>query len=415
MSWRATKLKFLAAIAIRNGLGESGRRDEPSWPRYVRTTDIAGPRRLRNDVFASLPPDIARSAMLRDGDIVMTAAGATTGKSLLYQSDEPACYAGYLVRFRPTPDVDGRFVAYWTESQPYWDQIDAGKVVSTIENFSAGKYQNLRVSVPNLVTQRAIADYLDAETARIDAIIGKKQRMLQLLTEREITLIHELTARGARPADVIDSGVHWLGAVPKHWGVMQIRRIGDVRRGASPRPIDDPKYFDEEGEYSWVRIADVTGSGRYLTETSQRLSALGSSVSAKLAPGSLFISIAGSVGKPMIAKIKCCVHDGFVYFEHLRIRPDYLYYLFRASQLFQGLGKLGTQLNLNTDTIGTIVIPVPPLNEQDEIVALLDHRVDIGNRIRSASRREIDLLQQRRAALITAAVTGALDFPGKAA
>jgi type I restriction enzyme, S subunit len=192
---------------------------------------------------------------------------------------------------------------------------------------------------------------------------------------------------------------------------MQIRRVGYVRRGASPRPIDDPIYFDENGEYAWVRIADVTGSGRYLTKTTQRLSSLGSSLSAKLAPGSLFISIAGSVGKPMITTIECCVHDGFVYFERLRVRPDFLYYLFKASQLFQGLGKLGTQLNLNTETVGSIVIPVPPLDEQDAIVAVLDRRLDETNQLRSANRRHVELLEERRQALITAAVTGQLDIP----
>jgi len=189
VSWQSTRLKFLARIPIRNGLGESGGQGEPSWPRYIRTTDIAGPRSLRDDVFASLPPKIAAGALLRSGDIVMTAAGATIGKMLLYDSDAPACYAGYLVRFRPRLDVDGRFIAYWMESQPYWDQIETGKVVSTIENFSASKYQNLRLSVPDPITQRSIADYLDQETARIDALVERIDRQVVLLQEHRQALI----------------------------------------------------------------------------------------------------------------------------------------------------------------------------------------------------------------------------------
>ena len=113
----------------------------------------------------------------------------------------------------------------------------------------------------------------------------------------------------------------------------------------------------------------------------------------------------------MITQIKCCVHDGFVYFERLRMRPDYLYYLFRASQLFQGLGKLGTQLNLNTETVGAMVIPVPPLDEQDEIVTELDRRLDESTNFRTAICRQIELLQEHRQALITAAVTGQLEIP----
>ena len=111
-----------------------------------------------------------------------------------------------------------------------------------------------------------------------------------------------------------DSGVEWLGEIPEHWTKIAIKRISTVGRGASPRPIDDPKYFDENGEYSWVRIADVSKSDGYLNTTLQQLSSLGSSLSVKMQPGELFVSIAGTVGKPCITNIKACIHDGFVYF-----------------------------------------------------------------------------------------------------
>ena len=112
-----------------------------------------------------------------------------------------------------------------------------------------------------------------------------------------------------------DSGVEWLGEIPAHWEVKKVKRMCLVRRGASPRPIDDPIYFDEEGEYAWVRISDVTASERYLESTTQRLSALGKSKSVALEVGELFVSIAATVGKPIITKIKCCIHDGFIYFH----------------------------------------------------------------------------------------------------
>ena len=96
-----------------------------------------------------------------------------------------------------------------------------------------------------------------------------------------------------------DSGVEWLGEIPAGWGVKKIKRLCLVRRGASPRPIDDPIYFDDEGEYAWVRIADLTASERYLDRTTQRLSPLGKSRSVALEPGELFVSIAATVGKPV--------------------------------------------------------------------------------------------------------------------
>ncbi len=144
MTRTSTRLKYLAAEPIVNGVGEAADQDDPTWPRYVRTTDIAGPTSLREDTFASLPPEIARRAPLIRGDIVMTAAG-TIGKSFRYEEPGSACFAGYLVRFRAGPGVDPRFVSYWMETPEYWNQIEHGKVVSTIENFSAGKYRNLMI------------------------------------------------------------------------------------------------------------------------------------------------------------------------------------------------------------------------------------------------------------------------------
>ena len=76
-----------------------------------------------------------------------------------------------------------------------------------------------------------------------------------------------------------DSGVDWLGEVPEEWVVMAIKWLSPVKRGASPRPIDDPKYFDDEGEFAWVRISDVSACEGVLEETTQRLSELGSSLS----------------------------------------------------------------------------------------------------------------------------------------
>jgi type I restriction enzyme S subunit len=206
-----------------------------------------------------------------------------------------------------------------------------------------------------------------------------------------------------------DSGVEWLGQIPAHWEVRKVKRLCLVRRGASPRPIDDPIYFDDDGEYAWVRIADVTASERYLTATTERLSSLGKSRSVALEPGELFVSIAATVGKPIITRIKCCIHDGFVYFVGLREDREYLYYLFSCGEPYKGLGKLGTQLNLNTDTIGDIYLPLPKREEQQAIVRVLDRETARIDALMARKARLIELLQEQRTALITRAVTKGLD------
>ena len=206
-----------------------------------------------------------------------------------------------------------------------------------------------------------------------------------------------------------DSGVEWLGQIPARWEARKIKRLSIVRRGASPRPIDDPIYFDDKGEYAWVRISDVTASERYLQQTTQRLSDLGKSKSVALEPGELFLSIAATVGKPVITKVKCCIHDGFVYFVGLRENREYLYYVFSCGEPYKGLGKLGTQLNLNTDTIGDVYLPLPSRFEQSEIVQFLDRETAKIDVLVAKNERLIELLQERRSALITQAVTKGLD------
>jgi hypothetical protein len=196
---RTVPLKHLSMLPLVNGLGEPGENGESGWPRYVRTTDIGGPRELRRDVFASLPPALARKAPLNKGDIVMTAAGATVGKSLLYLENSPACFAGYLVRCRPRTAVDARFLSHWTQSDHYWLQIDAGAVRSTIDNFSASKYRSLLVPWPSADMRRRIADFLDDQVARLDAAVRAARQTQALLEERAVAAVtHRLTEANGR-------------------------------------------------------------------------------------------------------------------------------------------------------------------------------------------------------------------------
>jgi type I restriction enzyme, S subunit len=271
----------------------------------------------------------------------------------------------------------------------------------------------LRVVVPPLPEQKAIAAFLERETGKIDALVAEQRRLIELLKEKRQAVISHAVTKGLDPAAPMKpSGIDWLGDVPAHWEVVSIKWLSPVLRGASPRPIDDPRYFDENGEYAWVRIADVSASDGLLTETAQVLSELGSSLSVRLEPGALFVSIAGSVGKPCITRIKACIHDGFVYFPRLQVDSNFLYRIFEAGQCYRGLGKLGTQLNLNTDTIGSIRVAVPPPHELQLIRSYIDEETKRLDALVSQAEEGIVLLNERRSALISAAVTGKIDVRG---
>ena len=202
--------------------------------------------------------------------------------------------------------------------------------------------------------------------------------------------------------------IPWLGEIPQKWEVRRLKMLSNIKRGASPRPIDDPKYFDDNGEFAWVRISDVTASDTYLKKTDQQLSELGASLSVKQYPGDLFLSIAGTVGKPIFAKIKCCIHDGFVTFSNLNsaVNRMFLFYILNSGHAYFGLGKEGSQLNLNIDTVGNISIPLPPLHTQTAIVEFLDEKTAKISEFIKNKKELIELLKEQKKSLIYEAVTG---------
>ena len=408
--WPRVRLKNLCSESAVYGANIPAESYIGSGIRFIRTTDITEKGELReNGVY--VPNHLVEDYLLQDGDILVSRSG-TVGRTFLYESVKhgPCSYAGYLVKFKANKHAKPKFVHYCAQSSIFQSMVREAAISSTIENVNATKYANFPIPLPPLTEQACIARFLDHADEQIQRYIASKERLIALLEEERQALVHEAITRGLDPnVRLKDSGVEWLGEIPEHWEVRRVKTLSKVKRGASPRPIDDPKYFDLTGEYAWVRIADVTASNHYLEETTQKLSELGQSLSVRLEPGSLFLSIAGSVGKPIITRIKCCIHDGFVYFPDLKDNEEYLYQILSTPSPFFGLGKYGTQLNLNTDTVGGIQVAWPPLWERNHITEFLhdaSRKFDEGV---AGIRNQIDLMNEYRTRLIADVVTGQLD------
>ena len=419
--WEVRRLKTLASIQPSNVDKKSKEGEVPV--RLCNYVDV-----YYNDFItaelefmsATATPEQARRFQLRAGDVLITKDSESWNDiavSTVVPEDLPEVLCGYhLAQIQPGPDLDGRFLARQFSAIGPRDQFHVA--ANGITRFGLGR-ATIRTGlfpVAPMWEQQTIAAFLGRETAKIDALVAKKERLIELLQEKRTALITRAVTRGLDPnVPMKDSGIEWLGEIPAHWGAKKIKRLCLVRRGASPRPIDDPAYFDDNGMYAWVRIADVTASKRYLETTPQRLSVLGQSKSVSLEPGELFLSIAATVGKPIVTKIKCCIHDGFVYFVGLHGNREYLYYVFTCGEAYKGLGKLGTQLNLNTDTIGDICVPVPPPEEQQAVVQFLDRETYRTDVLIAKVHEAIDHLKEYRTALISAAVTGKIDVRNEAA
>lgn len=169
-----------------------------------------------------------------------------------------------------------------------------------------------------------------------------------------------------------------VGVIPEDWGVVPLSKTAKrITRGASPRPIDSPVWFDSQSSVGWVRISDVTRSGRYLTETTQRLSEAGIRNSRPVPSGSLIMSICATVGRPIETRIDACIHDGFVVFDQPAIDQSFLYHVLAALEpTWSKRGQTGSQMNLNTGIINGCFIPLPPTEAERRAIAAALSDVD---------------------------------------
>ncbi|WRE68438.1 restriction endonuclease subunit S [Helicobacter pylori] len=161
--------------------------------------------------------------------------------------------------------------------------------------------------------------------------------------------------------------------LPSNWQRVRLGDIAEIKRGASPRPIENPKWFCTNSNVGWVRISDISKNSRFLYKTAQKLSKKGIEKSRFIKQNSLIMSMCATIGKPIITKIDTCIHDGFVVFENPKINLNYLYYfLCYIEKEWLESGQQGSQVNLNVDLIKNKEVFCPKdLNEQIAIANIL--------------------------------------------
>ncbi len=414
-SWSTRRLKFVADEPIKNGIGEAGAYDEPSWPRYVRITDIAGPRSLRDDTFKSLPPNLAREAPFEVGDILLAAVGATYGKSYLHATDiGPVCFAGYLVRFSAGPNVDAGYAAYWTESAAYWAQVHSRVVQATVQNFSAARYRELIIPLPSTDEQRTIATFLDRETAKIDALVAKNERLIDLLQEKRTALITRAVTKGLDPSvPMKDSGVEWLGEIPAHWEVKRLKRlVPQITVGIVVTPS---KYYVDEGVPCLRSLNIAQGSVDKMDLVFISPAANELHRKSQVFEGDVVVVRTGRAGTAAIIPDEFhgtnCI-DLLIIRRSEQIHSRFLYHFINSratSAQVEAYSVGAIQEHYNTGTLSNLCVPEVPREEQRAIAAFLDRETAKIDALVTKVRDAIDRLKELRTALISAAVTGKID------
>ncbi|MBW5833055.1 restriction endonuclease subunit S [Yersinia enterocolitica] len=304
-------------------------------------------------------------------------------------------YYRYLLKCAP-------FIAALQSST---DSLRDGKSIN-YEQFSA-----IFLPIASIFEQAQIAAFLDYETAKIDKLIEKQQQLIELLKEKRQAVISHAVTKGLNPdVPMKDSGVEWLGEVPAHWDIKSYRYACLIYRGKfGHRPRNDPSLYD--GNYPFIQTGDVARAGKFIETYSQTLNEKGKSVSQLFPSGTLMMAIAANIGDTAILGFEAYAPDSVVGFKPYKdLHLEFLRYSFMAAlPALEQTSTQSTQANLNIDRIGTVKAVFPPLKEQLDIIKHIDDTLYKYDSIEDRANLAIKLMQERRIALISAAVTGKID------
>ena len=273
------------------------------------------------------------------------------------------------------------------------------------------------IVAPDFEEQKAIATCVDRETTRIDALITKKTRFIELLKEKRQALITHAVTKGLDPnVKMRDSGIDWIGEVPEQWNVVQVRHVATLGSGHTPSR-SRPDWW-EDCYIPWFTLADIwqvrREGRRFVTETEEKVSDLGvANSSAVVHPaGSVMLSRTASVGFPAIMGCDMATSQDFAVWRcGSRVVNEYLYLVLLGMK--QELSRLmigSTHKTIYMPDIEAFRMPLPSEEQQKLIVQYVGDELQRFDTLVAKTQRSIDLLRERRAAFITAAVTGQIDL-----
>jgi type I restriction enzyme S subunit len=363
-------------------------------------------------VYCGSPTKVARL-----GDILFSVR-APVGE--LNLADQVYGIGRWLCAIRPQNGWDRRF-AWWAlhEARQQLNFVSTG---STYEAVATEDVGNLSVEIVGDTAQRAIADYLDRETARIDALIAAKERLLGLLAEKRRALITRAVTRGLDPhAPLRDSGIPWLGQIPAHWEVVRLRfLLNRIEQGWSPQAENREPSHDEWG----VLKLNAVSQGRFDDTATKALPAdVDPLADLEVHKDDVLITRANT---PSQVGDSCFV-------EATRPRLmlcDLIYRLGLLTDLIDGRflvyyltmpvgrgqieadarGTSASMVKISQEHIKDWIVPMPRIDEQRRIVGAVAAETAKLDGVRTATERTIALLKERRSALIAAAVTGQINI-----
>ena len=399
---------------------QTAKNDDGSKENYLSLMANIGiiPYEKKGDVGNKKPEDLTKCKLVSKGDFVINSMNYGIGSYGLSSLDG-VCSPVYIV-LRPRLDiVESRFAFRLFENRSFqlYAQSFGNGILEHRAAINWDILKGINVGIPAENEQRAILSFLDRETAKIDTLISKQEKLIELLKEKRQAVISHAVTKGLNPkAKMKDSGVGWLGEVPEHWESRKIshafERIGS---GTTPPTGQDEWYLGSE--IPWITTGELRET--VITETSKYVTtkALEEFSTLRLYPaGSLAMAMYGAtigrlgiLGVPATTNQACCVLSGEI---NLSIHFAYFWFLAFKQQIIDLYAAGGGQPNINQEVIANLRVPAPTIADQTAIAAFLDRETSKIDTLISKSEKAIELQKEHRTALISAAVTGKIDVRG---
>lgn len=351
------------------------------------------------------------------GDFVINSRSDRKGSSGLSELDGSVS----LICIVLEPDgIHGRFAHHLLRSEVFQEEFyrNGKGIVADLWSTGFSEMKNIVIPFPSLHEQTQIARFLDHETAKIDALIREQERLIELLQEKRQAVISHAVTKGMDPnVPMKDSEVEWLGEVPVHWRVGKLRWYATIQGG-----VAKGKDYEEQKTVSlpYLRVANVQAGYVDLTEV-KNIAVLESEIARyRLRHGDVLMNEGGDndkLGRGTVwkAEIEPCLHQNHVFAirPNGHLKPEWLAMFTqssRARSYFFLNSKQSTNLaSISSSNVMNLDLPMPPVQEQEEILRLLEAELQKFIGLQKQADNGIQLLTERRSALISAAVTGKID------
>lgn len=366
---------------------------------------------FKDNVFVK---KVSSKLLVRKGDIIICSrngSASLVGKCALVESDIEASFGAFMMRYRPV--INPKYAYYLFQgSIGYYKGLFS---TTTINQLTKSVLNDIKVAIPNLEEQVVIGSYLDAATSKIDKAIAMQQKMIDLLNERKQIIIQNAVTKGLdENVEMKDSGVEWIGMIPKHWEIKRLKYVMHSYGRIGFRGYGTDDIVDEGQGAITLSPSNIQDSSMdYSKKTYLSWSKYYESPEIMIKNGDvLMVKTGSSYGKCAVVKglpMECTINPQLVVFKEHKELPEFLAYSFQTTyaKCFINTSVIGGTIpTISQEKINNYIFPFPPKTEQQAIVAYLDKEMQRFDSAISNCQRQITLLQERKQIIINEVVTG---------